>query len=108
MKKVISSIVQVLILTFIVTFALWWFAPNRALPGGDADCNGRVDMSDVVSLVNYIFAGVPLPECRPAWRTQALAMIDSVLAEYDEPGTDFSWFVWKDKSVIQIYGERKK
>jgi len=30
---------------------------------GEANCNGKVTVSDVVYLVNYLFKGGPLPVC---------------------------------------------
>lgn len=71
MRRFISATIQLAAPVGIVTFVLWYFTPNRAWPDvfseqlpADVNCDGRIDISDVVVVCNYIFGGQPLPDCR--------------------------------------------
>lgn len=83
------------------------YAVADAQAQADANCDNRVDMADVVALVQYIFGGVPLPECKPAWRVRFDAALDSAMADFTD--TNFVWTIaTMPPRAVSIGIERKR
>ena len=76
---------------------------------GDANCSGSVNITDVVALINYIFGGIDLPECKC---DQIIAIYDSGLMdvdslEYYRVDTNWIWVrigntrIWKSSNFAR-------